>query len=112
MFFWESPAHHPVIAPVEVPPRAEHETVGVRTDVYPDRHEPAVWIWVDSAWTLATIRAQHRYPDGVLELQVCLPNDIPARERTYRWGPGVLLAHPGHRATRLPGLSGAGAGCV
>lgn len=56
---------------------------------------------------LATIRAQYRYPDGVLELQVRLPNDIPARERTDRWGPGVLLAHPGHRATRLPGPTAA-----
>lgn len=107
MFSWETPAHHPVIAPVEVSPRAEHEAIGVRTDVYPDRHEPAAWIWIDAAWRWATIRARHAYPDGVAELQVRVTGDAPGHERTYRWGPGVLLAHPGHRATNIRRLIGA-----
>ncbi|WP_407554598.1 hypothetical protein QOM21_32635 [Streptomyces sp. Pv4-95] len=106
MFYWERPQHRPAIEPVEVTARAAHDPAGVRTDVYAAGHEPAAWIWVDDAWHRACVRARHRYPDGAVNLQVLLTGDSPGGERTFRWGPGVLLAHPGHRMTGAAGVTG------
>ncbi|WP_327356394.1 hypothetical protein [Streptomyces sp. NBC_01304] len=100
MFYLEPPGTAPAIDPIEAPTRDEHEAHGVRTDVYPAGHEPAAWIWNDGAWRWASIHARHRHPDGAVELRVRMTSGmVPARELTYRWGPGIVLAHPGHRAT-------------
>ncbi|MCX4666531.1 hypothetical protein OG453_07585 [Streptomyces sp. NBC_01381] len=100
MFYWEPPSTAPAIDPIEAPSRAERAIRGVRTDVYSTGHEPAAWVWSDGAWHWASIRARHCYPDGSVELQVRVPQDSASLgERTYRWGPGIVLAHPGSRAT-------------
>lgn len=85
------PTEPPTSGPaIELPPHGEHWRPTVT--VY-DRSldVPLLWVYLDHGWALATVRARHDYPNGLVayQVEVGVPNQdgtVSRVSRTYAWG--------------------------
>jgi hypothetical protein len=56
-----------------------------------DRPGPAMWVYWPDRWTLATVRAKHEYPNGlvVYQAELSMPNQdgtMSRVSRSFAWG--------------------------
>jgi hypothetical protein len=82
------PSGPPASGPaVEVPPHGEHWRPRVTVYSYP---HPLLWVYLETGWALATVRARHDYPQLVAyQVELAQPNDDGTSSRvsrTYPWG--------------------------
>lgn len=75
---------------VEVPPHGEQWRPKVT--VYGRALDaPMLWIYLDTGWALAAVRARHDYPNGLTayQVEISIPNGDGTSSRylrTYAWG--------------------------
>jgi hypothetical protein len=99
------PSEPPTAGPaVELPPAGEQWRPKVTVYRYP---HPLLWVYLETGWVLATVRARHDYPNDLVAYQVELaqPNDDGTTSRvsrTYAWGRDNLRAATEHETAEDP----------